>query len=86
MFKKKDKGFFSFEDINKKINEIINIKPEDQFFSKSLTIRNFKTEFELNNSMYSHYINGGDENNDFKVLGLFSSKLIQNNSLYKRIF
>ena len=66
LFRKKE--FFSFKDIRKILNELLMIEMEKNFFSESKEVLNFCKPFNIENSLFSDYINSQTNPEGFEVL------------------
>ncbi len=69
IFKNKNKSFYSFKSIIKKLNALLDVDFIKDFFSANSDVNKFETKFDLEKSPDSTYINEEWETEGFEMLG-----------------
>ena len=64
----RNKEFFSFKDISSILNNLLMIEIDKEFFSESEDVINFCIPFNVENSLFSYYINSQHKPDGFEVL------------------
>ena len=71
------KRFFSFNDVRKILNDFLMVDMSKELFSDSPEVNNFCTPFNIENSLFSYYINSQYDPEGFEILSKHLTHLIQ---------